>query len=395
MKQHTPLRKTRRIFDEDAYIKEFEGNVISCERLDNGRYSVVLDKTAFFPEGGGQPSDVGTLRGASDVKVLDVQEKNGEIFHITDEPVETGAVTGIIDWDLRYERMRGHSGEHLLSGFAHRLFGCTNVGFHLSDESITVDFDKQLSAEQLLMIESAVNDVIAENVRIKAIYPDPKELACLDYRSKLELTENVRIVEIGEDGKYDRCACCAPHVASTAEIGMLIVTDSINYKGGTRLTMVCGKNAYRISRMAVTNVHGICGLLSAKFGEASQAVADLIRRNEDEKVRYSKLCSSYIDLRISQMTGTEDNVILFEPQLDRNALRRLVDKAANLCTGCCAGFTGSDENSWTYIIISRTWDLKAELRSLNDKMNGRGGGSAQMIQGTAHAPRSVLEKIFD
>lgn len=395
MKQHMPLSKTRRLFDEDAYINEFEGNVISCERLDNGRYSVVLDKTAFFPEGGGQPSDVGTLRGVSDVKVLEVQEKDGVIFHITNEPVEIGAVTGVIDWELRYERMRGHSGEHLLSGFAHRLFGCTNVGFHLNDEAITVDFDKQLSAEQLHMIERSVNDVIAENVSIKAFYPDPKELVGLEYRSKLELTENVRIVEIGEDGKFDRCACCAPHVAATAEIGMLIVTDSINYKGGTRLTMVCGKNAYRTSRMAVTNVREVCGLLSAKFGEASQAVADFIHRNEDEKIRYSKLCGSYIDLRISQMTGTEDNIILFEPQLDRNALRRLVDKAADLCTGCCAGFIGSDETGWTYIIISRTRDLKAELKSLNEKMNGRGGGSPQMIQGTAHAPRSVLEKIFD
>ena len=246
MKQHDLTGATERLFDNDPYTIGFIAKVLSCEPADNGRYRVILDRTAFFPEGGGQPGDTGIIRtpdSTTVAKVLDTQEKNGEIQHITDTPLPCGKVVGAIDFDLRYERMRNHSGEHLLSGFAHRLYGCTNVGFHLNDEAVTVDFDKQLTRPQLAELEESVNRLIAENVRITAFYPTPEQLAELDYRSKLELTENVRIVEIGTDGQFDRCACCAPHVESTAEIGMLLITDSINYKSGTRLTMVCGENA--------------------------------------------------------------------------------------------------------------------------------------------------------
>lgn len=397
MNQHSKT-ETERLFDKDAYIKEFETEVTECTQLSDGRFSVVLTSTAFFAEGGGQPSDTGILRNAeTQINVLDVQEKDGIICHITDKPIATGKAKGEINFSVRYERMRNHSGEHLLSGFAHSLYGCTNVGFHLNDNEVTVDFDKQLSKEQLEEIERNVNRVIAENVRIKAYYPDNETLEKLEYRSKLEMTENVRIVEIcgqSEGEYYDRCACCAPHVAVTSEIGILLITGSINYKGGTRLTMVCGENAYKISKNMLSSVKEIAVALSAKAAEVTDAFSRFMNQNENLKAKNSELCSAYTELRLSQLVQTDGDIVMFEPMLDKNSLRRLVDKSAELCSGKCYGFTGNDNDGWTYIIRSNTHDLKAESKAINEMLNGRGGGSSAMIQGSTQLSRCELEKIL-
>lgn len=397
MNQHI-ISATVKLFDKDAYIKEFETEVTECTSLDDGRFSVILTETAFFAEGGGQPSDTGILwNSETQVNVLDVQEKDGIICHITDRPIGTGKAEGKIDFSLRYERMRNHSGEHLLSGFAYNLYGCTNVGFHLNDNEVTVDFDKQLSKEQLDEIEKNVNRVIAENVCIKAYYPDKEILKNLDYRSKLEMTENVRIVEIcgqNEDEYYDRCACCAPHVATTSEIGILLITGSINYKGGTRLTMVCGENAYKTAKNMLTSVKEIAVELSAKASEVTNAFSGYVKQTENLRIRISELCSAYTELRLSQLVRTDGDIVLFEPMLDRNSLRRIVDKAAELCSGRCYGFTGNDSEGWTYIIRSNTQDLKAESREINEMLNGRGGGSSAMLQGSTQLSRCEIEKIL-
>lgn len=397
MNQHSTA-ETERLFDKDAYIKDFETEVTECTQLDNGRFSVILTSTAFFPEGGGQPSDIGILRNSeTQINVLDVQEKNGIIRHITDKPIAAGKAEGIINFSLRYERMRNHSGEHLLSGFAYSLYGCTNIGFHLNDNEVTVDFDKQLSKEQLAEIEENVNRVLAENVMIKTYYPDTETLKNLEYRSKLEMTENVRIVEIcgqNEGEYYDRCACCAPHVASTAEIGILLITGSINYKGGTRLTMVCGENAYKTAKNTLSSVRAIAVELSAKVSEVTDAFSGYVNQTEKLKLRVSQLCSAYTELRLTQLVQTDDDIIMFEPMLDRNSLRRLVDKASELCNGRCYGFTGNDSEGWTYIIRSNTHDLKAKVKEINQMLCGRGGGSAAMLQGSTQLSQSEIEKIL-
>lgn len=397
MNQHS-ISETVRLFDKDAYIKAFETEVTECTPLGNGRFSVILTETAFFPEGGGQPSDTGILSNSeTQVNVLDVQEKGGIICHITDKPVSAGRAEGKINFPQRYERMRNHSGEHLLSGFAYTLYGCTNVGFHLNDNEVTVDFDRQLSKEQLDEIEKNVNRVIAENVRIKACYPDSETLKCLDYRSKLEMTENVRIVEIcgqNENDYYDRCACCAPHVAQTSEIGILLITGSSNYKGGTRLTMACGENAYKTAKNTLSSVKAIAVELSAKVSDVTTAFSGYVKQAENLKVRNSELCSAYTELRLSQLVKTDGDIVLFEPMLDRNSLRRLVDKAAELSGGKCFGFTGNDSEGWTYIIRSNTHNLKAESSKINEMLNGRGGGSSAMLQGSTLLSQYEIEKIL-
>ncbi|MCM1530350.1 MAG: alanyl-tRNA editing protein [Alistipes sp.] len=384
-----------RLFDADSYMSSFEAEVLACVEHD-GKYAVILDKTAFFPEAGGQPADSGAIfqQGSGEVNVIDVQQSGNVIVHMTDKPLKPGIIRGELNFGLRYERMRNHTGEHLLSGLAHKLYSCTNVGFHLNDRGMTVDFDKQLSGEQIARLEAEVNGIIANNPPVTAYFPDAGELAELDYRSKLELSESVRIVVIGSgENIYDRCACCAPHAASAGEVGMLLITDFMNYKGGSRLTVICGKNAYKQAREALTGIKHIAARFSAKASEAPKAVDEFILRNEAEKAASAALCRDYIELRLSGINKTEGNLVFFEPNLDRNALRRLVDKAADLCN-IAAGFGAKNDSGRPYVIISRRVDLKAMAGSLNEKMGGRGGGSAGMFQGNATVPEEELRKIF-
>lgn len=198
---------TKKLYDLDSHLSVFSAQVLACDPAGEGRWQVLLDQTAFFPEGGGQLPDQGTLDQAN---VLDVQESGPDILHTTDAPLTVGtSVTGTLDWPLRFRRMQCHSGEHIVSGTAHSLYGCTNVGFHLGENEVILDFDKELSQEQLDTIETIANQVIWENRPVLAEYPDPAVLRDLEYRSKLDLTENVRIVTIPG---CDVCACCAPHV---------------------------------------------------------------------------------------------------------------------------------------------------------------------------------------
>ncbi len=401
MVQHGKNGKTKRLFDENAYLVKHDANVIECKKTKDDRYMLVLDETAFFPEGGGQPSDRGVIiskESGVSAPITDVQEIDGIIYHITEVFIPCGEVYCEIDFGLRYERMRNHSGEHLLSGFAHSLYGCTNVGFHLNDEEVTVDFDIKLMTEQLDEIERYVNRVIAENTDIVSYYPNQETLANLEYRSKLELTENVRIVEIkGVSGCeiYDRCACCAPHVRRTSEIGMLLITDSINYKGGTRLTMVCGKNAFRIAKQTYSDAKAISSALSSKVSELYNAVERLFDKNTELRIMNSALMNAYMETKLSVLSETEGDMVLFDSVFDRSYMQRFVDKAVILCGGKCIGFSGSDDSGWSYVIRSDTHDLKAELKEINTKINGRGGGTSAMIQGSTPLSESELRKIFE
>ena len=228
---------TTRLFDADSHLRSFTACVLACTEND-GKYEVELDATAFFPEGGGQCGDRGTLGG---VNVLDTVERGGTILHICAGPLPAGSeVRGEVDAELRFSNMQTHSGEHIVSGIVHRLFGYDNVGFHL-DGAATLDFSGELTAEDIARVELLANEAVWKNLPVTARYPSPDELAGLEYRSKLDLTENVRIVTI--EG-VDVCACCAPHVSRTGEIGLIKITDFMRHRGGVRLTMLAGRRAF-------------------------------------------------------------------------------------------------------------------------------------------------------
>ena len=250
--------ETEKLFYEDSHLKEFTAKVISCKPYKE-QYKVVLDRTAFFPEGGGQYADTGML---DDVRVLDVHEKEGIIYHTTEKALEAGkTVTGKINWEERFEKMQQHTGEHIVSGLVHERFGYNNVGFHLGSDYCTMDFDGTLTKEQLREIELAANQAVWKNIDIVVTYPSKEELANMDYRSKIEIEGQVRIVTVPG---YDVCACCAPHVKKTGEIGMLKLVNMVNYKGGERITMLCGVRALKDYEAKDANGKEISALLCAK-----------------------------------------------------------------------------------------------------------------------------------
>ena len=378
---------TEKLYDLDSHLREFTARVISCEQ-DGKRWAVRLDRTAFFPEGGGQAADTGFLGSA---RVLDVQEDAGDILHYTDGPLGAGeTVTGTLDWQQRFRRMQNHTGEHILSGLVHARYGYRNVGFHLGDGDVTVDFAGELSREQLDELETAVNLAIAENVTVQAWYPSPEELAALDYRSKLELTENVRLVRI--EG-YDLCACCAPHVSRTGEIGSLRILDFMRHRGGIRLHMLCGLDALEDARMRYRATLAISGLLSVPQADTPAAVERTLRELEETRQALAGEKRRWLKLRSDALPETEANLCIFEEDLDPVSLRELVNAGMEKTPGICAAFTGQ-EGDWKYIIGSRKVDLRSLSKEINAAIGGRGGGRPEMIQGSCTADRKQIEAYF-
>lgn len=380
--------KTIRLFDHDSYIQAFDAVVLSCETCENG-YAIVLDATAFFPEEGGQSADAGTL-GKADV--IDVQEHDGVITHYTNAPLEVGStVHGQLDFPARYLRMQIHSGEHIVSGLMYRKHGFHNVGFHLGGE-ITMDFDGELSRAQLDEIEDEANRIIYENVPITAEYPSPEVLAKTEYRSKLDLTENVRLVTIGQ---YDICACCAPHVARTGEIGMIKLLDTIRYKGGIRIHFLAGSAALEHYRKSWNDIATLSSMLSVKQSDVVDGVKKREAEIEKRGAVIAALRRQLLDYKIANLVQTNGNLCIFTDDPDMLSLRLLVNAGMGKCTGICAAFSGNDADGYRYIMGAKDRDLRSISKQINTALAGKGGGSAQMIQGSCSASENVIRACIE
>lgn len=380
---------TIKLYDQDSHCRAFSARVLTCQAAGEGRWQVTLDQTAFFPEGGGQPADQGTLGGAA---VLDVQEVGDAIVHTTDAPLSPeDTVQGELDWALRFGRMQCHSGEHVISGLAHSLYGCTNVGFHMGEDAVILDFDKELSPAQLREIEDRANAIITENRPVTAVYPDPDALAGLDYRSKLDLTENVRIVTI--EG-CDVCACCAPHVKHTGEIGLVKLLDAMRHRGGIRIWMAAGKLALRDYQVKQDNIAAISAALSVQQPQAAQGVQRILGEMEGLKEALKAARQALVLEKARSLPETEGNLCLFQEDLDAGSLRALANAGMEKCSGICAVFTGSDQAGYRYVMGSRTVDLRAQAKAINAALGGKGGGQPTMIQGSVTAGREAILTYF-
>lgn len=379
---------TKKLYDLDSHMFTFQAAVLSCTS-DNARYAVTLDQTAFFPEGGGQYADVGTLGNAV---VLDVQEVSGEIIHYTDKPFKVGeAVRGELDSTKRFRRMQNHTGEHIVSGIVHRLFGYDNVGFHLSDDNMTVDYNGTLTREDLDRIETLANEAVVRNLTVIAEYPDPDVLATMHYRSKLDLTENVRIVTIGD---VDCCACCAPHVSSTGEIGVIKILDFERYKGGVRCHILCGFPALEDYRTKYLNVQSISFALCVPQHETAQGVQRLIEDCRQKEYSIVGLRRKLAELALGYAEQSDHCLCFFaDAACDADSLRHAVNLGIER-SAVCAGFlpTGS---GWRYCIGSSGVDLRAKAKEINSALQGRGGGQSGMIQGTANATQNDIRTYFE
>ena len=390
--------QTEKLYDKDAYLRRFTATVLSCEpladakkRTDGAAYGVILNRTAFFPEGGGQTADTGNLGNAV---VSDVQEINGEIVHMIDVPLPVGEeMAAELNWEERFRKMQNHTGEHLISGIVHSQFGFDNVGFHLGTDGVTVDFSGVLQEAELEFVEYIANRVVGLNVPVTVSYPTPEECSAMEYRSKLDLTENVRIVTI--EG-WDVCACCAPHVSATGAVGGIKILSCENWKGGVRIRMLCGLDARDDYQKRLVNTVRISNLLSCKQLEAADAVERLMKQSQAEREETAKLRRALLDSKIAALHETDGNIVIFDDLLDNNNLRNLVNAGVPLCGGVCAAFQGSDADGYRYIIGRKSGGLRAWAKEFNAALSGRGGGSEEMIQGTVTASaaeiRSYLEK---
>lgn len=378
--------KTIKLYDSDAYISEFTAKVLSCDAEDK-HYNIVLDRTAFFPEGGGQQCDTGTI---SSIEVTDVQIKDGVIYHTVTAPLPIGEeVSCKLDWDTRFRRMQNHTGEHIVSGIANSLYGCTNVGFHMGKE-ITVDFDVELTKEQIKQIEVTANKAVFKNVSVYAEYPEPSVLETLDYRSKLELTEDVRIVTI--EG-YDKCACCAPHVKSTGEVGIIKILDSMRHRGGTRLFMLCGQDAYEDYCIKTENLYEIAVALCAKHNEELTAFRKLCEENAELKQKCSALSKELTKLKSENTESINGITVFFEEEADMQSIRNLALETAKKNDIISAVFSGKD-NSYKYAVSAMTTSVREISQKLNSAFNGRGGGSDELVQGNITATEAEIRKFL-
>lgn len=378
-----------KLYYDSAYIKEFEAQVLSCQEGKKG-WEITLSATAFYPEGGGQPADTGIL---GSVRVTDVHEKGGQVVHYTDDPLPAGEmVRGVIDWDRRFRHMQEHSGEHLVSGLIHQRFGYDNVGFHMGTDEVTIDFNGVLEWEDLMAIEEKANGMIWENLEISAVYPEKDELNAMEYRSKKELTGAVRIVSIPGG---DVCACCGTHVERTGEIGLVKFLSMIHYKGGVRISLLCGKRAVEDYERKRDQVQKISVLLSARPGEISRAVEKL---KEEEAKLQEKLVAAYDKLIASEVRGIKEgdgDIFILEPDFEAIQLRHLVNRLLEEKKGrTVLALGGAAEGSFLYVLGSRDGDMRQLSRELNGLLNGRGGGSAQMAQGTFFATKDQLQAIL-
>ena len=383
---------TEKLYYKDSHIKEFEAKVKSCTE-NNGRFEIVLDRTAFFPEGGGQLADTGYI---GEARVTDAHEKSGEVVHYADISLEEGKnYKCAIDWEQRFRRMQNHTGEHIVSGLVHRKFGFDNVGFHMGKDAVTIDFNGEMSFEQLLEIEREANYIVAAGKRVICEFPEPEELENLSYRSKLELTENVRIVTIEDT---DCCACCAPHLYSTSEVGLIkVLSMERRRRGGegVRISMLCGLDAYDDYVTKQNNAMAVSNLLSAPQDNIVPAVERLLSENEKQKIRVSEISMKYARMRAENAKAVNGNICIFEEMLDEPALREIVNVCAKKCDKIAAVFSGNDESGYRYIIGSGSLNLRDYSKEINAALSGRGGGSAEMIQGSCSGKSETIQNYIE
>ena len=379
---------TRKLYYENSYIKEFEATVLSSELLKDGVYGIILDATAFFPEGGGQPADIGTL---GDAEVLDAHENGEDVVHYTDKPLAVGEkVKGVIDFDRRMRLMQNHSGEHILSGIVNRKYGYDNVGFHMGSEDITVDYSGFLTREELLEVEREANVAVCRNLPITTSFPDETELQKIHYRSKKALTGAIRIVEVKD---FDICACCAPHLNSTGEVGIIKILDSIKYKGGVRVHFHCGFDAIDDYNRKYDAVREIANALSVPQNDLAEGFRKYDAEYAECRAYCSQLKAELMKFKAESIPRTDGNLCLFESGFDGEDLRKYAVLAAEKCSGVCAVFSGEDGN-YNYVIISRRVDLKANLKHINEALSARGGGSAEMVRGKASCTKEEAEDFL-
>ena len=382
---------TEKLFYEDVYQKTFEATVTDCREGKNG-YEIILDRTAFYPEGGGQPGDTGYLQiGDQKVEITDTHEKDGEILHFCVQPLEVGSkVTGTIDWNRRFSLMQNHSGEHIVSGLVHSKFGYDNVGFHMGKDTVTIDFNGEFTVEDMWEFEKAANERVWANEKVDITSYTEEEAKSVEYRSKKELHGMVRVVTFPN---ADVCACCGTHVSYTGEIGLIKLISLQKFKGGMRMEMLSGRKAMEYVEEICRQNQQISVALSAKPLETAQAVEHLKKTQMDQQFHMGALEQKLFQNMAKQYEGS-GSVLIFEEGLAADSVRKLAAEIMETCEGRCVVCSGDDESGYKYAMGEKDGDLRALVKEFNSTLNGRGGGKPFFAQGSVNATRKEIEEFL-
>lgn len=378
--------EVKKLYYADSHLKEFTATVLSCEQVAQG-WQVMLDATAFYPTGGGQECDLGTLGGAN---VLDVKEQGEQILHLCDAPLETGSVVaGAIDWERRFDHMQQHSGEHLVMGQIYQKFGYHNVGFHMGGHLVTIDLDGPVTWEDLMEIERKTNAVICRNLPVKTWYPSEEELTKIPYRSKKRIPWPVRIVEFGDE---DVCACCGTHVKYTGEIGMVKFVSCIKFKEGVRIEMASGQRATKLMQEIFEQNRQVSQTFSAKILETGAAAQKFNEMLQQEKFRSVGL-QRKIFAAIADSYAGRELALHFEEDINPGQVRELADAIAQKAETAVV-CSGADGSGYAICIISNTRDTRTLGKEVNTKLCGRGGGKPGSFQGNVQATAQQIQELF-
>ena len=379
---------TRKLFYEDCHLRQFTATVTGCTEAKKG-WEVTLSATAFYPEGGGQACDLGSIGG---VNVLDVREREEEVVHLCDAPLTVGAeVEGAIDWDRRFDLMQQHTGEHILSGLIHEKYGYHNVGFHVGKQAMEIDFDGPIPMEELMELERKANAAIWQDLQIKCWYPSREELPNVTYRSKRELPWPVRIVQVPG---FDSCACCGVHTARTGEVGIIKILGAMKFHEGIRIEMLCGRRAYEFLGQVYDQNRLVSQAFSAKVLQTGEAARRMNEQLNQEKIRAAAL-EKRVFASVAKGFENAGDVVCFEEGLSSVGVRELADAIADTCGGIAAVFSGTDEAGYSMCLIGKGLDVKPLGTELTRTLCGRGGGKPGSFQGSLKATRQQIEAFFE
>ncbi len=376
---------TEKLYYNDPYIAEFEATVISSEQRGD-YFEVVLDRTAFFPEEGGQSSDTGYI---GDAEVVYAYETENTIYHRVRSYVPCGKVKCKINFSERFDKMQQHTAEHVLCGLIHSSYGYDNVGFHLGDDEVTFDINHVMSPYELDRIETLANEVVFKNIKVEAFFPSESELQNMSYRSKLDTAEGIRIVKIGD---VDTCACCAPHVANTGEIGLIKCLSMMNHRGGVRITMCAGRRALSDYREKLGSVKEISAMLSEPQKNVATALSKYMSDTEQLALNFKTFKRIYAET-LADTVSSDSNFVKHIEGVGVEELRAFANKAIGSVKGILVALSGRD-GDYKYVISSSSIDLKSLSSDINAKLCGKGGGSSRMIQGTMSSSLNDIKKYF-
>lgn len=375
------------LYYKDNYLKEFKTIVKECIK-ENNKILVVLENTAFYPEGGGQPADTGVI---DDIKVLDVQEKENKIFHTVEKEIPVGkSVNCKIDFEKRFSNMQHHSAEHIVSGLICKNYACNNVGFHMGKDFVTMDFNIILNKQQIEEIEQKANEAVYKNIDITQKIVSEKEAENIEYRSKKKISGDIRLVEIPG---YDICACCGVHVNKTGEIGIIKILSVEKYKSGVRVYMICGKKALENYNNEYEQMAKLSVLLSSKHEEIYNSVIELKEEIKKIKIKNSKLQNEMFKSEINKIEQNEINII-FKEDLSSNDIKNLCQLLKEKSKKIAAVFS-KDNGTYKYMIMSEDFNATEISKKFNETLNGRGGGKPNMVQGQIFGTEEQIKEILE